>query len=67
MPRMSGIEMARRLRTEQPGLKVLLISGHTGDRRKMQEESLQGPGCSFLQKPFKTAELARAVRELLDG
>jgi len=67
MPRMNGIELARHLRREQPGIKVLLISGHTEDRTKMEEESLRGPGCSFLQEPFKTEELARMIRDLLDS
>jgi PAS domain S-box-containing protein len=67
MPRMNGIELARRLRVERPGIKVLLISGHAKDHETIVQESLAGDGCSFLQKPFTPDTLARAVRELLDA
>jgi CheY-like chemotaxis protein len=67
MPRMNGIELARRLREEMPYIKVLLISGHTKDRKLIMEEALKNPNCSFLQKPFAPEELARMIRELLDA
>jgi CheY-like chemotaxis protein len=66
MPRMNGIELARRLRDELPHVKVLLISGYAKDREKIMEESLHGPNCWFLQKPFTPDTLARSIRELLD-
>jgi PAS domain S-box-containing protein len=67
MPKMSGIEMARRLREELPHLKVLLISGHAKDREKAVEESMQDGFCAFLQKPFAPETLARRIRDLLDA
>jgi len=66
MPRMNGIELARQLRDEQPGLKVVLMSGYTRDRSRLEEESLLSPTCVFLQKPFSTKTLGRTVRSLLD-
>ena len=66
MPRMNGIELARRLRDELPHLKVLLISGHAKDRERAFEESMQDRFCAFLQKPFAPEKLARAIRELID-
>jgi PAS domain S-box-containing protein len=67
MPKMNGVELARILRSETPDIKVLLISGHTRDRKRVVEESLTSSSCSFLQKPFTPETLARRIRELLDG
>ena len=49
MPRMSGRELARRLRTSRPDLKVLFISGYS-DLRVDAEDSGKGEG--FLRKPY---------------
>ncbi len=67
MPKMNGVELARILRSETPDIKVLLISGHTRDRKRVVEESLTSSSCSFLQKPFTPETLVRRIRELLDG
>jgi two-component system, cell cycle sensor histidine kinase and response regulator CckA len=57
MPNMSGIEFAERLKAEQPGMKVLLISG-------MVDES-PVEGLELLRKPFNGQVLAAAVEALL--
>jgi DNA-binding NtrC family response regulator len=62
---MRGGELARRVRAERRGLKVLFMSGH------VDGESLAGDGTegatAFIQKPFALDDLARAVRALLDS
>jgi CheY-like chemotaxis protein len=61
---LTGETLAQRLRADEPGLRVVFISGYS--------PSLDGtpvalpPRTVFLQKPFKPDELARAVRSLLD-
>jgi two-component system response regulator YesN len=67
MPKMNGVELARSLREEFPHIKVLLISGHTKDRKRVVEESLNSTSCSFLQKPFTPHALVTRIRELLDA
>ena len=67
MPKMNGVELARILRSETPDIKVLLISGHTRDRKRVIEESLRCSSSSFLQKPFTPQTLVTRIRELLDG
>jgi two-component system, cell cycle sensor histidine kinase and response regulator CckA len=52
MPRMDGFELARRLRAERPGLKVLFVSGHS--ERPPTGEPL-------LAKPFEHDELTAAA------
>jgi CheY-like chemotaxis protein len=59
MPRISGPELAERLR-----LPVLYMSGYTGDLIE-QHEMLQ-PGVAYIQKPFTAGDLKRKVREALD-
>jgi FixJ family two-component response regulator len=64
MPRLSGNDLARQLGQVRLGLKVLYISGYTGDsiiRREVVES-----GVAFVQKPFSPNVLLRRVREVLD-
>jgi PAS domain S-box-containing protein len=65
MPAMSGRELAGLLRLRRPGLRVLLVSGYVSDPDL--REDLTGGSDGFLQKPFRLAELAAAVRRILDG
>jgi two-component system cell cycle sensor histidine kinase/response regulator CckA len=65
MPRMDGIELIRRMSEARPQLKVLLMSGYPGDSAKLA--SLDGRRVRLLNKPFERDELARRVRNSLDG
>jgi PAS domain S-box-containing protein len=65
MPKMSGVELARRLRLTLPGLRTIFISGYSEDTHAQQRKSL--PGAGFLQKPFSPQDLAQKVREVLEG
>jgi CheY-like chemotaxis protein len=61
---MDGLDLARQAQSLRRGLKVLLTSGFPGVRGPGQRI-----GCPFrlLNKPYRRAELARAVRQVLDG
>ena len=64
MPRMSGRELASRLRAARPETRVLYMSGYSNEAvayRGVIEE-----GALLLQKPFGPDELARRVREALE-
>ncbi len=65
MPRMGGRELATRLEAERAGMKVLFMSGYTGDA--ISHQGVLESGLSFIQKPFRTDALLRKVREVLDG
>jgi len=65
MPRMSGAELATRLTSRWPALKVLYMSGYT-DGSIVSHGVLEG-GVAFLQKPFTSEQLARKLRSVLDG
>jgi PAS domain S-box-containing protein len=62
MPELSGPQLAERLRRDRPGLPVLYTSGYTDAAL----DGDVGAAAGFLQKPFGHADLARALRELLD-
>jgi CheY-like chemotaxis protein len=57
----SGAQLAAQLRTEQPGLRVIYMSGYRGDTAGI------GAGANFLQKPFDPTHLARTGRACLDA
>ena len=65
MPRVTGHELADRLRTERPDLCVLFMSGYSADA--VVRRAVSSPLVAALRKPFSPGELARKVRELLDA
>jgi two-component system cell cycle sensor histidine kinase/response regulator CckA len=65
MPGVSGPELARRLETVHPDMKVLFISGYTDDA--VLRHGVREGSAAFLQKPFTLDGLARKVREVLDA
>jgi len=58
MPRMDGAVFARRLHRVQPTLPVLLITGYSGHAEDTH-------GLSRLAKPFRQADIAAALEELV--
>jgi two-component system, cell cycle sensor histidine kinase and response regulator CckA len=65
MPEMTGRQVADRLRSARPEIRVLYMSGYTGDA--MVHRGLLDPGASFLVKPFASQDLMARVREVLDS
>jgi PAS domain S-box-containing protein len=63
MPTMGGVELAARLRAMRPDLRVLFMSGHTGERATRADLTREGNG--LLDKPFSPTALLRAVRASL--
>jgi two-component system, cell cycle sensor histidine kinase and response regulator CckA len=64
MPGMSGNELAEALRASDAGLKVLFLSGHSGDT--LARHGVVYTEVAFLQKPFTLDALSRKLREVLD-
>jgi len=65
MPGFSGIELARRLGEKRPFMRVLFISGYTGEDAA-QWGKLNQP-LQFLQKPFHPDAFLAKVRQILDN
>lgn len=66
MPGMNGRQLAERLLKERRSLKCLFMSGYTANVLT-DGGNLFGKAIHFIQKPFPREELARKVREVLDG
>ena len=65
MPGTGGEEMAERLTHQRPGLRVLYMSGYSGEA--MEHNGRLSPDVAFVQKPFTAFGLVHKVRQLLDG
>jgi CheY-like chemotaxis protein len=61
MPRMSGIELSRRVLEQRPELPIILISGYVS--RELPELPATDR-IRLLHKPFDLAELHEVVREM---
>jgi PAS domain S-box-containing protein len=64
MPRMSGPELATRMREQRPTTPVLYVSGYPDDT--ITHYGVLAPGATLVEKPFSVDLLARKVREALD-
>ncbi|MDD5642266.1 MAG: PAS domain S-box protein [Syntrophales bacterium] len=64
MPGMGGQELAQRLLTRHPDLKVLYMTGYAEEIH--QDQNVPGQEIFFLEKPFEAYGLLRRVRHLLD-
>ena len=64
MPGISGRVLADQLKPKRPEMKIVFMSGYTGQR--VGEKDILEPGSLFLQKPFTRENLARKIREALD-
>lgn len=58
MPGLSGLDLARDLRSRHPDLPVLIVSGYA-------EMDGIAPGFQRLTKPFRSAELAASLAALV--
>src|SRR6185503_3500516 len=65
MPELSGPELATRIRTVHPSIRVLLVSGYNAEA--VARHGVDGSAPSFLQKPFTGNQLAKKIRELLSA
>jgi CheY-like chemotaxis protein len=65
LPKMSGVEVFRRLRAVHPRLPVLLSSGNVDDG--MVDQEVRKGVAGLLPKPYRTGELVSAVARVLAG
>jgi CheY-like chemotaxis protein len=61
---MTGIAAAGQVRARYPGLKVLYMSGYSG--HVVVHDGVVDSDIRLLTKPFRKAELANAIRHLID-
>lgn len=63
LPKITGPELAQRIRERSPNTRVLFMSGYAGNA--LTPEDLRGGG-AFLPKPFGTTALLERVHEVLN-
>lgn len=61
MPEMNGRDLAERLQSLYPDMKILFMSGYTAD--VIADRGVLDKGVNFIQKPFSIKDLAVKVRE----
>jgi len=69
MPKMSGIELVKKIRKINPGIKVIYISGFFGlknIKRDLTTDILQY-GYPYLSKPFKITAMLELVGRYISG
>jgi PAS domain S-box-containing protein len=65
MPRMTGFQLAAAIQQIRPGIPIILCSGFTSPTTKKQ---LKIAGITdFITKPLNKSDLAKVVRDVLDG
>ena len=69
MPRMNGIEMVKKIRSLNPKIKVIFVSGFFGIKELKRElnEELLNHGYRTLSKPFKISGMLDLVNEYLSA
>lgn len=65
MPKVSGLELARRARQLRPNLKIVFMSGYSGG--PLIEQLRELGGVTTLEKPFRPSDLVARVRQVLDS
>lgn len=64
MPEMNGFELAQRIKSVVPDIKVLFMSGYSTD--VISDDTIIQDGVNFIQKPFSFKALSVAVHALLN-
>jgi signal transduction histidine kinase/CheY-like chemotaxis protein len=65
MPRMNGVQLAKKMREKYPELLVLYMSGYTAD--KLSKYGMDSEMDHLILKPFTPSSLLLKVRDLLES
>ena len=65
LPRLSGIETARRIRKRSPGCKIIFLTGHL--HPEIVQAALEAGGCGYVHKEDAATELLPSLESVLVG
>ncbi|MBF0202164.1 MAG: PAS domain S-box protein [Desulfamplus sp.] len=65
MPGMNGRDLAGKISSLYPGIRILFMSGYTAN--VIAHQGVLDEGVAFIQKPFSMADLTEKVRDVLDN
>lgn len=63
MPKMNGKDLAVKLATLRPDMRILFMSGYNEDI--VSEKGVLNEGIHYINKPFSPARIAKKIREVL--
>ena len=63
--RKTGVQLAAEARALRPGLRALLMSGHTGEALSRYQPDITN--LPIIAKPFEQATLAAQLRKILES
>ena len=63
--RLSGLDLAERVRDKYPSIRIVLTSGYSAEL--IGRDKVDGLGLKVLRKPYRQAQLALILREALDA
>jgi PAS domain S-box-containing protein len=64
MPQMNGRDLAEKIISLYPEIRLLFMSGYTADI--ITHQGVLNDGMAFIQKPFSMADMTEKIRKLLD-
>ena len=64
LPGMSGSELAEKMLSSHPGVRIMYISGYAD--QNLESYGISASKITLLQKPFSIKSLAAKLREMLD-
>jgi two-component system response regulator ChvI len=64
MPGMSGFELVRSVKELRPEIKIILMTAFQINKEEAQMVLPSTPVDDFINKPFKTAELMKAIKNV---
>lgn len=66
MPKMNGIDVAKRLLTVRPNIKIVFISAYADNEEQIKKE-LDGKVAGFCHKPFRRETLLKLLADFKNG
>ena len=64
MPRMSGIEVLRKVKDSFPGVNVMIVTGYATVDTAL--EAMKSGACDYIEKPVSTEQFAQAVGRVFE-
>ncbi|MBF0490218.1 MAG: response regulator [Candidatus Omnitrophica bacterium] len=65
MPQMSGIEVLRQIRTLQPNLGIIILTGQS--TKDFAIDALKAHADDYIEKPFEVDKFLRSIQKILDS
>ncbi len=62
MPNVDGVELAAKIRTDHPDIRILLVTAYPGEY--CEQDALAAGADCYITKPFKNTEIAHTLATL---